>query len=145
MPAVREPARTHLGMWLERQLGRRRSNVYARAAGRIPGHAQRRRPSRCVRTPCSACFRTSSGSLPATSTSARARGLADFDDLLFWARDLLRDSQPARDYFRRRFRAVLIDEFQDTDPVQAELALLLTSDEEPGEDWRDADARRPGG
>ena len=32
-------------------------------------------------------------------------GRADFDDLLFWARDLLRDSQPARNYFRRRFRA----------------------------------------
>jgi ATP-dependent helicase/nuclease subunit A len=63
-------------------------------------------------------------------------GRADFDDLLFWVRDLLRDSQPARRYFRRRFRAVLIDEFQDTDPVQAELALLLTSDEEPGADWR---------
>ncbi|MGH2882381.1 MAG: UvrD-helicase domain-containing protein, partial [Solirubrobacteraceae bacterium] len=63
-------------------------------------------------------------------------GRADFDDLLFWARDLLRDSRPAREYFRGRFRAVLIDEFQDTDPVQAELTLLLTSDEEPGEDWR---------
>ena len=68
-------------------------------------------------------------------------GRADFDDLLFWARDLLRDSRPARQYFRQRFRAVLIDEFQDTDPVQAELALLLASDEEPGEDWR---TLRPG-
>jgi len=68
-------------------------------------------------------------------------GRADFDDLLFWARDLLRHSRPAREYFRGRFRAVLIDEFQDTDPVQAELALLLTSDEEPGEDWR---TLRPG-
>jgi ATP-dependent helicase/nuclease subunit A len=65
----------------------------------------------------------------------KSRGLADFDDLLFWARDLLRDSQAARDYFRRRFRSVLIDEFQDTDPVQAELALLLTSDREPGPHW----------
>ncbi|MGH3050409.1 MAG: UvrD-helicase domain-containing protein, partial [Gaiellaceae bacterium] len=68
-------------------------------------------------------------------------GRADFDDLLFWARDLLRDSRPAREYFRGRFRAVLIDEFQDTDPVQAELALLLTSDEEPSDDWR---TLRPG-
>ena len=33
---------------------------------------------------------------------------------------------------------MLIDEFQDTDPVQAELALLLTSDQEPDGDWRDA-------
>jgi ATP-dependent helicase/nuclease subunit A len=32
---------------------------------------------------------------------------------------------------------VLIDEFQDTDPVQAELALLLTSDQEPDGDWRE--------
>ena len=67
----------------------------------------------------------------------KRRGRADFDDLLFWARDLLRDSEPARTYFRERFRAVLIDEFQDTDPVQAELALLLTSDDEPGADWRE--------
>ena len=66
----------------------------------------------------------------------RAAGVADFDDLLFWARDLLRDSQPARSYFRRRFKVLLIDEFQDTDPVQAELALLLTSDDEPEADWR---------
>ena len=63
-------------------------------------------------------------------------GKADFDDLLFWARDLLLESEPARRYFRERFKAVLIDEFQDTDPVQAELALLLTSDADPGEDWR---------
>ena len=66
----------------------------------------------------------------------RRAGKAGFDDLLFWARDLLHDSPAARDYFRGRFRAVLIDEFQDTDPVQAELALLLTSDDDPGEDWR---------
>jgi ATP-dependent helicase/nuclease subunit A len=71
----------------------------------------------------------------------RRAGTADFDDLVFWARDMLRDSRPARDYFRRRFRAVLIDEFQDTDPVQAELALLLTSDDEPSGDWREL---RPG-
>ena len=66
----------------------------------------------------------------------RQAGTANFDDLLFWARDLLRYDRPAREYFRGRFRAVLIDEFQDTDPVQAELALLLTSDDEPGPDWR---------
>ena len=66
----------------------------------------------------------------------KRRGRADFDDLLFWARDLLRDSAAARTYLRGRFRAVLIDEFQDTDPVQAELAILLTSDDPPGADWR---------
>ena len=76
------------------------------------------------------------GFVTAYAAERKRNGRADFDDLLFWARDLLRDSAPARRYFRTRFRAVLIDEFQDTDPVQAELALLLTSDEEPGQDWR---------
>ena len=66
----------------------------------------------------------------------RKDGEPDFDDLLFWASELLRTSEPAREYFRRRYRVVLIDEFQDTDPVQAELALLLTSLAEPGEQWR---------
>jgi ATP-dependent exoDNAse (exonuclease V) beta subunit len=70
-------------------------------------------------------------------TERKHAGRADFDDLLIWARNMLRDSEPARAYFRRRFRAVLIDEFQDTDPVQAELALLLSSDEDPTRrDWR---------
>lgn len=62
----------------------------------------------------------------------REAGVADFDDLLNWSRDLLRDNKPARDYFRNRFKVIFVDEFQDTDPVQAEIALLLTSDEEPG-------------
>ena len=55
----------------------------------------------------------------------RADGVADFDDLLVWARDLLRNPQ-VRVYFHERYRCVLIDEFQDTDPVQAEIATLLT-------------------
>ena len=66
----------------------------------------------------------------------KAAGQPDFDDLLLWATELLRTSPAARDYFRRRFRRLVIDEFQDTDPVQAELVLLLTSDDEPSGDWR---------
>jgi len=61
----------------------------------------------------------------------KAAGTADFDDLLEWARELLVKSAEARAYFRRRFRAILVDEFQDTDPVQAEIALLIASDDEP--------------
>ena len=68
----------------------------------------------------------------------RADGLVDFDDLLLRARDLLRDDEDVRRGFRAQYRAVVIDEFQDTDPVQAELALLLTCDEPPGEDWQSA-------
>ena len=54
----------------------------------------------------------------------RAEGVADFDDLMIWARDLVRDRPEVRDYFQRRFKALLIDEFQDTDPIQVELAML---------------------
>ena len=61
------------------------------------------------------------------------------------ARPAARPARAARNYFRGRFRAVLIDEFQDTDPVQAELALLLTSLQEPDGDWRATDARSPVG
>jgi ATP-dependent helicase/nuclease subunit A len=62
----------------------------------------------------------------------RETGVAEFDDLLIWSRDLLRDNKAAREYFRDRFKVVFVDEFQDTDPVQAEIALLVTSDDEPG-------------
>ena len=61
----------------------------------------------------------------------RRDGTADFDDLLIWARNLLLTSAEARGYFRRRFRVLLVDEFQDTDPVQAEIAILIASDHEP--------------
>ena len=55
----------------------------------------------------------------------RAEGRAEFHDLLVWARELLRDNPPARDYFRNRYTHLLIDEAQDTDPIQAEIAMLL--------------------
>ncbi|MGI8729972.1 MAG: UvrD-helicase domain-containing protein [Solirubrobacteraceae bacterium] len=61
----------------------------------------------------------------------RADGVADFDDLLVWARDLLRNPE-VRAFFHRRYTCLLIDEFQDTDPVQTELALLLTDTDGDG-------------
>lgn len=53
------------------------------------------------------------------------RAILDFDDLLVKARDLLRDNTEVRSGLQRRFKFVLVDEFQDTDPVQTELVLLL--------------------
>lgn len=55
----------------------------------------------------------------------KAEGRAEFHDLLVWARDLLRESPSARRHFRQRFSHLLIDEFQDTDPIQAEIAFYL--------------------
>ena len=55
----------------------------------------------------------------------RADGRAEFHDLLVWAHQLLRDDIEVRDHFRRRFSHLLIDEAQDTDPIQAEIAMFL--------------------
>jgi ATP-dependent helicase/nuclease subunit A len=58
-------------------------------------------------------------------------GALDFLDLLILARNLVRDSAPVRHAFQRRFKYILVDEFQDTDPLQAELLMLLAADEQP--------------
>jgi ATP-dependent helicase/nuclease subunit A len=55
----------------------------------------------------------------------RAHGVVDFQDLLTAARDLLRDHPAVRARLRQRYRFLLIDELQDTDPVQMELVELL--------------------
>ncbi len=58
----------------------------------------------------------------------RKAAALDFQDLLVGARDLLRDHPRVRDDLRKRFRHVLLDELQDTDPVQMELVGLLCGD-----------------
>jgi ATP-dependent helicase/nuclease subunit A len=55
----------------------------------------------------------------------RALGLVDFQDLLVAARDLLRDRPEVRARVQDRYRFVLVDELQDTDPVQVELVESL--------------------
>lgn len=55
----------------------------------------------------------------------KGQGRAGFHDLLVWARNMLRDNLDARDHFRRRFSHLLIDEAQDTDFIQAEIAMFL--------------------
>ncbi len=53
------------------------------------------------------------------------RGFVSFDGLLALARDLLRDHPDVRQRLKRRFDFLLVDEFQDTDPLQYEIVLLL--------------------
>jgi ATP-dependent helicase/nuclease subunit A len=64
-------------------------------------------------------------------------GLVSFDGLLIRARNLLRDHLRVREQLKRQYRAILIDEFQDTDPIQYEIMLYLG--EQPGaqaREWR---------
>ncbi|HZF47386.1 MAG TPA: UvrD-helicase domain-containing protein [Polyangiaceae bacterium] len=59
----------------------------------------------------------------------------DFLDLLLKARDLVRSSGAVREELQRRFTHIFVDEFQDTDPLQAELLLLLAADTPDETDW----------
>lgn len=65
----------------------------------------------------------------------RRAGKLDFVDLLLLARDLVRDKPNVRRHLQDRFTHIFIDEFQDTDPLQAEILLLLASDHPAESDW----------
>lgn len=69
--------------------------------------------------------------------------LFGFDDLLLRAMDLLQGQDSIRDKYRGIFRHIMVDEFQDTNPLQMEIVRLLLDDEEPdtsfwvcGDDWQ---------
>src|SRR5262249_57925055 len=53
------------------------------------------------------------------------RGALDFLDLLQKAYEGLRDRASLRRYFQDRFQVVIVDEFQDTDPLQVKIVELL--------------------
>ena len=65
-----------------------------------------------------------------------AAALLDFDDLLYTARDLLAGHEQVRQALARRFEHILVDEFQDTDPLQIEILWRLC-----GEAQRDGSAK----
>ncbi|NVB78384.1 MAG: UvrD-helicase domain-containing protein [Kofleriaceae bacterium] len=56
-------------------------------------------------------------------------GKLDFIDLLADARNLLRDDRRVREEMQARFTHFFVDEFQDTDPLQVEILLLLCADD----------------
>src|SRR5262245_45009035 len=62
-------------------------------------------------------------------------GALDFLDLLVRARNLVRDDESVRSDFQRRFKRIFVDEFQDTDPLQAELLMLLASGDSRESRW----------
>ncbi|HTB16673.1 MAG TPA: UvrD-helicase domain-containing protein [Bryobacteraceae bacterium] len=73
----------------------------------------------------------------------RRAGKLDFVDLLLLARDLVREKPDVRRYLQDRFTHIFIDEFQDTDPLQAEILLLLSADNPAESDWMKV-APKPG-
>ena len=65
----------------------------------------------------------------------RRAGRLDFLDLLLVARNLVRDKPAVRAELQNRFTHIFIDEFQDTDPLQAEILLLLAAADPAETDW----------
>lgn len=63
-------------------------------------------------------------------------GNLDFQDLLMKVTELLREHRSVREYFGKRYTHLLVDEFQDTDPIQAEMMLLLTGMDLDEKDWQ---------
>lgn len=72
-------------------------------------------------------------------------GRLSFQDLLILTARLLRRSPSARRDLGQRYRRLLVDEFQDTDPIQAEVVFLLASEPESEGDtaavWWDCEPR----
>jgi ATP-dependent exoDNAse (exonuclease V) beta subunit len=69
------------------------------------------------------------------SEKAKA-GALDFLDLLLKARALIANNEDVRRSFQQRFARIFVDEFQDTDPLQAEILLLLAAGDASVSEWR---------
>ena len=75
------------------------------------------------------------GYLRAYQAKKRQQGSLDFLDLLVLMRNGLKQSRELRRYFQRKFDFLLVDEVQDTDPLQAEILFFLAEDQPQTERW----------
>ena len=66
----------------------------------------------------------------------KRHSLVNFADLILSVSFLLRNNPQVRAYFQKKFTHILVDEFQDTDPVQAEILMYLTGADLEEKDWR---------
>lgn len=71
----------------------------------------------------------------------RAAAILDFDDLLIHVRSLVRCHDDVRQAIGRRFRYILVDEFQDTDRTQNEILFSIAATEERPAHWEAAQLR----
>jgi CRISPR-associated exonuclease Cas4 len=119
----------------------KRRGVWGKAEG-----GQRADAAAALYERCAIAFRVLLGQLATTLVAAfsgetdelmeefeqfkRNAAVLDFDDLLLRTRKLLAKHEEVRQAVANRYTRILIDEYQDTDPVQSEILFLITS--EPG-------------
>lgn len=70
----------------------------------------------------------------------RDAAVLDFDDLLLQARLLVCEHTEIREWLAGRYPHLLVDEFQDTDPLQAEILFFIAATTPPGR-WEQAQLR----
>jgi ATP-dependent exoDNAse (exonuclease V) beta subunit len=131
-------ALTLLARWARGDFGRREDaafgsaapEVRAAAAALVPllRHLSRLDPARVERA-----RRVVAGLLREAHAGLRREGLVPFATLLFAARGLLRDHPEVAAAERRRIDQLLVDEFQDTDPIQCEIIARLALEGAPAE------------
>ncbi len=63
----------------------------------------------------------------AFETYKASHNLMDYDDLLLYLRKLLREHDGVRQTLADRYRYIMVDEYQDTNRIQAEIVALLSS------------------
>lgn len=65
----------------------------------------------------------------------KERSLLNFQDLMMHTSKLLKENAEVRGYFQDKYRYLLVDEFQDTDPIQAEIMFFLTGEDITEKNW----------
>lgn len=60
----------------------------------------------------------------------------NFQDLLMKTASLLKNNSEVRKYFQGKYKTLVVDEFQDTDPIQAEIIFYLTGMDIKEKDWQ---------
>jgi len=107
--------------------GHRRDDVLAQR-DRVSGELERFREQ--ADADLSVCIREDLQQVLAEYETGKYReGRVDFLDLLIRARQIVRDNAKLRRKLQVRYTHFFVDEFQDTDPLQAEILLLLSAND----------------
>lgn len=70
-----------------------------------------------------------------TNKRRHEKSRVNYQDSLLMTARLLKRFPPVRKFFQQKYTHILVDEFQDTDPIQAELLFYLTGHENEVDEW----------